>query len=169
MLVRDATTADLPAITRLFNVLIPTTTVGWRDDQASAEEMAAWFADRVAAGHPVLVATAEGDGDGAVLGYTCWSTFRSWPGYRQTAELTIHVDGAVHGRGVGRRLMDALVERARTAGIHVLVAAISAENVASIAFHQRLGFTEVGRMPEVGRKFDRWLDLVLMQRIVDER
>jgi L-amino acid N-acyltransferase len=83
-------------------------------------------------------------------------------------ELTIHVDGEHHGRGVGRALIDALIERARDAGVHVLVAGVDGEHDASIAFHQRLGFVEVARMPEVGRKFDRWLDLVLMQRVIDD-
>jgi phosphinothricin acetyltransferase len=165
MRVRDAGVADLPAITHLFNVLIPTTTVGWRDDLASDEEMAAWFADRRACGHPVLVAL-DGPGGGSVVGYTCWSTFRSWPGYRHTAELTIHVDSGWQGRGVGRALIDALVAEARRRDIHVLVAGVDAENSASLAFHERLGFVEVARMPEVGRKFDRWLDLVLLQKVV---
>jgi phosphinothricin acetyltransferase len=168
MRIRDAVVGDLPAITDLFNVLIPTTTVGYRDDVATAAEMASWFDDRRAAGHPVLVAVDD-DLGGAVVGYVCWSTFRSWPGYRHTAELTIHVDGSCHGRGVGRALMEALLEEARRRDIHVLVAGIDSANVASIAFHERLGFTEVARMPEVGRKFDRWLDLVLMQRIVDDQ
>jgi phosphinothricin acetyltransferase len=162
--IRDAVVADLPAITHLFNVLIPTTTVGWRDDLASDEEMAAWFDDRRRAGHPVLV--AEAPGGGPVVGYTCWSTFRGWPGYRHTAELTIHVDSDWHGRGVGRALIDALVAEARRRDVHVLVAGVDADNEASLAFHHSLGFVEVARMPEIGRKFDRWLDLVLLQRIV---
>jgi phosphinothricin acetyltransferase len=163
--VRDATAGDLPAIRELFNALIPTTTIAWRDDLASADEIATWFAQQQAANFPVLVA----DLDGLVAGYTCWSTFRGgprFPGYRHTVELTIHVRGDHHGRGVGRALMDALLDRARASDIHVLVAGIDAENGESIAFHRALGFVEVARMPETGRKFDRWLDLVLMQRAV---
>ena len=163
--IRSATRNDLPAMTRLFNALIPTTTVAWRDDEATAEEMSTWFDEQHAAGNPVLVAEADG---GDVVGYTTWSTFRGgprFPGYRHTVELTIHVDERHHARGIGRALIDALVDDAlRRGDIHVLVAGIDAENTASIAFHERLGFTEVARMPEVGRKFDRWLDLVLMQR-----
>lgn len=164
--IRDAVEGDLAAITHLFNVLIPTTATAWRDHLADEAEMAAWWATQAAAGHPVLVAEA----DGVVVGYTTWTGFRGgdrFPGYRQTVELTIHVAGDQHGRGVGRVLLEALVERARTEGIHVLVAAVDADNEGSITFHERLGFVEVGRMPEVGRKFDRWLTLVLLQRIVD--
>jgi L-amino acid N-acyltransferase YncA len=165
MIVRAATAADLPAVRDLFNALIPTTTVAWREEPAAPSEIATWFAQQVDANNPVLVAD-----DGEVVGYTCWSAFRGgprFPGYRHTAELTIHVRSDQQGRGVGRALMDALIAEAEARSIHVLVAGIDADNVESIAFHAALGFTEVARMPEVGRKFDRWLDLVLMQRVID--
>jgi phosphinothricin acetyltransferase len=164
--VRDAAEADLPAITALYNALIPTTTTAWREHLASAEEISTWFAGQRAAGHPVLVAELAG----SVVGYTAWTGFRyseRVPGYRHSMELTIHVDGSVHGRGVGRALISALVDRARESGVHVLVAGVDADNVGSYEFHRRLGFIEVARMPEVGRKFDRWLDLVLLQRVID--
>ena len=166
MLVRDATAADLPAIRGLFNALIPTTTVAWRDHEATMEEIGGWFDQQHADGSAVLVA----DVDGAVIGYTCWSSFRGghrFPGYRHTAELTVHVDERHHGQGVGRALLEALIAEAPRRDIHVLVAAVDADNVGSIEFHRSLGFVEVARMPEVGRKFDRWLDLVLLQRVVD--
>lgn len=166
MIVRDATSADLPDIARLFNALIPTTTIAWRDDTAGEDEMRAWWDAQEHQGNPVLVA----DVDGVVVGYITWTWFRGWtrfPGYRHTRELTVHIDAQAQGKGVGRALMEALVERARQQGIHALIAAVDAENRASLSFHQRLGFTEVGRMPEVGRKFDRWLDLVLLERIVE--
>jgi phosphinothricin acetyltransferase len=162
--IRDATAADLPAITELFNALIPTTTIAWRDHLADDDEMATWFAAQQELGQPVLVAEHTA---GGVVGYTTWTWFRGgprFPGYATTRELTIHVDGDHHGHGVGRTLIEALVERARRDGIHVLVAGVDADNAASIAFHERLGFVEVARMPQVGRKFDRWLDLVLLQR-----
>jgi phosphinothricin acetyltransferase len=165
MHIRDATEGDVTAIRRLYNALIPTTTIAWRDEPASEEEMHAWFAGQREADRPVLV----GEVDGEVVGYTAWTTFRGgerFPGYRATVELTIHVDGAHHGRGVGRQLLAALIDVARERGIHVMVAGIDADNAASIALHEAMGFTEVARMPEVGRKFDRWLDLVLMQRIL---
>ena len=166
VVVRDATSNDLPAITELFNALIPTATVAWRDHLADDDEMAAWFADQRTQSNPVLVATLDDD----VVGYTTWSWFRGgprFPGYQHTRELTIHVRADIHGQGVGRALLDALLERARGTGLRVLVAGVDAENEASIRFHERLGFVEVARMPEVGRKFDRWLDLVLLQRIID--
>lgn len=164
--VRPATEADLPVITRLFNALIPVDATAWREHLADAPEMAGWWAQQVAAGHPVLVAVV----DERVVGYATWTTFRGGdrlPGYRATVEHTIHVAADAHGRGVGRALLEALVTEARERGLHVLVGAIDSGNTGSLAFHHALGFTEVGRMPEVGRKFDRWLDLVLVQRILD--
>lgn len=165
MHVRDATAADIPAIVELFNALIPTTTVAWRDENASTDEMTDWFTAQVAVGHPVLVA----EFDGRVAGYCCWTSFRGgprFPGYRHTVELTIHVAANTHRLGVGSTLMAALIDRARASDVHVMVAGIDAGNDSSIEFHRCFGFVEVARMPETGRKFDRWLDLVLMQLIV---
>jgi L-amino acid N-acyltransferase len=162
--IRDATEADLPAIRDLYNALIATTTVAWRDEPSTLEEQSNAFASRRSAGYPTLVAEEGGE----VIGYTCCTTFRGdlFPGYRHTAELTLHVRGDRHGSGIGRRLIEALVERARATDLHVLVAAVDADNEGSIDFHRAVGFEEVARMPEVGRKFDRWLTLVLLQRTI---
>ena len=164
MEIRDATEADLPAIRDLYNALIDTTTVAWRDDPSTLEEHADALAFRRSAGYPTLVAEDGGE----VVGYTCCTTFRSdrFPGYRHTAELTVHVAGDRQGAGIGRQLIEALVARARAAELHVLVAAVDADNDDSIDFHRALGFGVVARMPEVGRKFDRWLTLVLLQRVL---
>lgn len=174
MHIRPATSSDVPAIARLFNALIPETTITWRDEPASISEMEIWFAERLEAGHPVLVAEVadpESSDPGArtIVSYTNWTGFRGgsrFPGYRHTVEISIHVDGRFHGRGIGRSLLTELMEVGRQRDVHVMVACIDADNTESIAFHQALGFEVVGRMPELGRKFDRWLDLVLMQRIL---
>jgi phosphinothricin acetyltransferase len=166
--VRDAAAADLPAIVEILNVWLPATTITWREALETLQQRTAWFERQQRDGFPVLVADDEGE----VAGFTTYEHFRGegkWPGYRATAELTIHVREAYWGRGVGRSLLEALVDRARSAGIHVLVAAIDGDNEPSIRFHERLGFVEVARMPQTGQKFGRWLDLVLMQRIVDTR
>jgi phosphinothricin acetyltransferase len=165
--VRDAVDADLPAMRDLYNALLPTTTIGWTESLQTLEERTAWFAHQRERGFPVLVAEAE---PGEVVGFTAYGDFRGegkWPGYRFTVEHTIHVREDHWGTGVGRELITELMQRARAAGVHVMVAAIDGENEASIRFHERLGFVEVARMPEVGWKFERWLDLVLMQRILD--
>jgi phosphinothricin acetyltransferase len=165
VLIRDATDADMPAVRDLYNALVPTTTVAWTESEQTLEERRAWFCNQQQFDYPVLVAEI----DGAVAGFAAYASFRGsgkWPGYRYTVEHTIHVREGTHRAGVGRALLEALIDRARAQDVHVMVAAIDSENTGSIAFHERLGFTTVARMPEVGRKFDRWLDLVLMQRIL---
>jgi len=166
VVVRDAVVGDMPALRDLYNALISSSTVAWTEAEQTLAEREAWFAHQQQRGHPVVVA----DRGGAVVGFAAYGDFRGagkWPGYRHTVEHTIHVDRSAWGGGVGRALLEALLERARAAGVHVIVAAIDGDNDDSIRFHERLGFTVVARMPEVGRKFDRWLDLVLMQRIVE--
>jgi len=168
VIIRDARAADLPPITDLYNAWIPTSTITWTEALETYAERAASFERQRREGFAVLVA----DDAGEVVGYAAYEHFRGegkWPGYRGTAELSIHVRQDHWGGGVGRALIEGLVERARAARIHVLVAAIDGENEASIRFHERLGFVEVARMPETGQKFGRWLDLVLMQRILDSR
>jgi L-amino acid N-acyltransferase YncA len=165
VVIRDAVEGDMPALRDIYNALIPTTTTAWTETRQTLRERRAWFAGQQRNGHPVLVA----DLDGAVAGFAAYGSFRGagkWPGYRHTVEHTIHVREGQWGRGIGRRLMEDLMDRARRDGIHVMVGAVDGENHESIAFHERLGFSTVARMPEVGRKFDRWLDLVLVQRIL---
>jgi L-amino acid N-acyltransferase YncA len=166
IVVRDATVADLPATLAIYNELIATTTIAWTERHQTLEERAAWFADQQRRGFPVLVAEDGGE----VVGVTAYGDFRDsihWPGYRHTVELSIHVRGDRRRSGIGRVLMNALIEHARRSSVHVLVAGIDADNIDSIRFHESMQFVEVARMPETGRKFGRWLDLVLMQRIID--
>ena len=165
MIVRDATNADMQAIVSLYNALIPTTTVTWTETPQTLTERVDWFATQHRRSFPVLVADIEEQ----VVGFTSYGNFRgdgNWPGYRHTVEHTIHVAEPHWGSGVGRTLLERLIERASGAGLHVMVGGIDAANEASLRFHERLGFREVARMPQVGRKFDRWLDLVLVQLIL---
>jgi phosphinothricin acetyltransferase len=164
--IRDAGPHDAEAIAALANALVDTTTYTWSTEPEPVADLAARLHLDDPDMHPTLVA----DAGGVVVGWTGYGGYRDdprTPGYAATVELTIHVDEAWWGHGVGRQLMEALIERARADGKHVLVAAIDGANVASQQFHERMGFVEVGRQPEVGRKWGRWLDLVLMQRVVD--
>jgi L-amino acid N-acyltransferase YncA len=108
----------------------------------------------------------------AITGLAAYGWFRDavkWPGYRFTVENTVHVKEEHWGTGVGRELMHELIEQARRSGKHTMIAAIDAANEASVRFHSRLGFAEVARMPEIGAKFGRWQDLILMQLRLDDR
>ena len=168
MNIRDALEPDLRAMTDIYNAWIPTRTIAWTEESETDEQRFVWFEHQRRDGFPVLVA----DDGGEVVGYASYGHFRGeakWPGYRQTVEHSVHVREDHSGRGIGRALINGLIERARSAEIHVMVGAIDGENESSIRFHERLGFVEVARMPETGQKFGRWLDLVLMQRILDSR
>jgi len=165
--VRAALASDLPATLDIYNELIGSTTGAWTEEPQTLDERRAWFAGQQRRDFPMLVAV----GGDEVVGMTSYGDFRDsihWPGYRFTVEHSIHVRGDRRGAGIGRILMEALMARARRNGVHVMVGGIDAENTDSIRFHERLGFVEVARMPETGRKFGRWLDLVLMQRVLDE-
>jgi phosphinothricin acetyltransferase len=165
--VRDATDEDLPATLAIYNQLVADTTVIWSDRAETLEERRAWVAARRARGFPVLVAVDRRTSD--VVGIGTYGDFRdsqSKPGYQFTVEHSIHVRHDRTGRGIGALLLDALTERARAACVHVMIAGADAGNEGAIRFHQRHGFIEIARFREVGRKFGRWLDLVLLQRII---
>ena len=163
--IEPATLADAPAIAAILNHAIEHTTANWNDQPQSDARMTLWLQEKAAGEWPVLV--ARDAKRGPALGYATCGPFRTFPGYRFTVEDSVYVAPDAQRRGVGRALLGALIETARAAGLHAMVAGSDAENASSIALHSALGFTEVARMPEVGRKFDRWLTLVLMQRALD--
>ena len=165
-IIRDATLDDAASISALYNATIPTTTAAWTEELETVATRRAWLDDQFAAGHATLVAELDGD----VVGFAAYGDFRDtvkWPGYRHVVELSVHVAEPQRGIGIGRALLSELIARARVAGKTQIVAGIDGDNAASIRFHERLGFREVARMPGVGVKFGRWLDLVLMQRSTD--
>lgn len=164
MTIEDATATDLPAILAIYNDALLNTTAIWNETLVDLDNRQAWLAERNAAGFPVLVAH---DAAGEVLGYASYGTWRSIEGFRHTVEHSLYVRSDLRGQGLGPLLMQALIERAKAAGLHVMVAAIEAKNSASIRLHERLGFTISGQMSQVGRKFDRWLDLTFMQLILE--
>jgi len=162
--IRDATAADAPAICAIYNHAVRETTAIWNDVEVDAANRAAWLADRQRAGFAVLVAERAG----VVAGYASYGPFRAFDGYRFTVENSVYVAETTQGGGVGRALMEALIARARQKGLHAMIAAIEAENAASIRLHASLGFKEAGLLPQVGTKFGRWLDLVLMHVQLEE-
>jgi phosphinothricin acetyltransferase len=164
MIIQDATSADLPAILAIYNDAVENTTAIWNETLVDLTNRQAWLSERTAAGFPVLVAH---DGTGAVVGYASYGTWRSIEGFRHTVEHSVYIRSDQRGQGLGPLLMQALIERAKQAGLHVMVAAIESENSASIRLHERAGFVITGQMPQVGRKFGRWLDLIFMQLILE--
>jgi L-amino acid N-acyltransferase YncA len=163
MELREAIESDLPGILKIYNEVIATTTAVYAEKPATLEDREAWFQARQATGYPVLIAEDEN----GVAGFATFGDFRAFPCYRYTVDHSVHIRSDCRGQGLGRSLMDALILRAGSMGMHVLIAAIDASNEGSIDFHRRLGFENVATLREVGRKFDRWLDLVFMQRFLD--
>jgi L-amino acid N-acyltransferase len=162
MQIRNATESDLPGILQIYNEVIANSTAIYSEQPVLLEDRAQWFRARQEQKYPVLVAT---DASG-VVGYSSFGDFRAWPCYRFSVEHSVHVRADQRSNGIGRALMEALIPEASALGKHVLIAGIDASNVASIALHSRLGFERVAHFREVGRKFDRWLDLVFMQRLL---
>ncbi len=162
MRIRDAEDADLEAIRRIYNHAVAHTTAIWNEVIVDLDDRRRWAAARRALGYPILVAEI----DGAVAGYGSFGDFRAFDGYRHTCEHSVYVDDRFHRRGAARALVVELEARAISLGKHAMIAGIEAGNAASIALHSTLGFVEVGRLPQVGRKFDRWLDLVFMEKIL---
>lgn len=163
ILIRPAIDADLPAILAIYNDAVATTTAIWNERLSDLDDRRHWWQDRVARGFPVLVAELNG----RCIGYATYGPFRPNDGYKHSRELSIYVDAAHRGKGIASKLMDRLEEHARADGVHVLVGGLEADNTASLALHARHGFEKVGHLKQVGRKFDRWLDLVLMQKVLE--
>ena len=158
----DATESDLEGLVGIYNEVIANSTAVFTNLPVTVEERRRWWQARTAQGYPVLIARDEQ----GVAAFGSFGDFRTWPGYRFTVEHTLHVRADARGRGIGTKLLRALIARAGALGKHVMIAGVDADSAASIRFHERLGFTRAGRLCAVGYKFDRWLDLVFLQRSI---
>jgi L-amino acid N-acyltransferase len=159
LLIRNATEADLPAILDIYNDAVANTTAIWNDNLVDLQNRQDWFATRCARGFPILVA----ERGGAIAGYAAYGDWRAFEGFRHTVEHSVYVHKDHRGAGIGRLLMQALVDKAREGDVHVMIACIESGNAASIRLHESLGFRVAGRFSEVGTKFGRWLDLTCME------
>ncbi len=156
--VRTATEADVPAILDIYNEAILHSTATFDIEPQTLEERLQWLRETQ---HPHCVIVAEDDG--AVVGWGCLRGFRPRVAYRFTAEDSVYIHEEYRGHGVGTLLLAELIERAKAGGLHSVVAGMTEGNPASEALHKRCGFVETGRDREVGYKFERWLDVVWMQ------
>ncbi|WP_181705092.1 GNAT family N-acetyltransferase [Chthonobacter rhizosphaerae] len=160
--IRPATADDLPAITAIYADAVLHGTASWETEPPDEAEMGRRMRTVAEADHPYLAALDEA---GRLLGYAYCGPYRPRAAYRWTVENSIYVDPSAHGRGVGRALLQGLVEESARRGFRQMMAVIGdSANAASIGLHRSLGFELVGIARAVGFKHGRWLDQVLMQR-----
>jgi phosphinothricin acetyltransferase len=159
--IRDAALTDAAALCRSYNQGIEDRIATLETELRTPAERRDWMAAR-GDRHPVLV----GEIDGGIAGWASLNRFNPRPAYDHVADLSVYVERAWRGRGVGRVLLAALIERARTIGYHKLVLAAFPDNTAGMALYARLGFTRVGVYREQGRLDDRWVDVVVMERLL---
>lgn len=162
-LIRPSTEADLPAITAIYGHHVLHGTGTFETSPPTETDMAARRADVLGKGLPWLVA----EDDGRVLGYAYCQWFKPRPAYRYSAEDSIYLHPEAAGKGLGKRLLGDLMARAEAADVRKLIAVIGdSANAGSIGVHRALGFTPVGTIANCGWKFDRWLDIVLMEKVI---
>lgn len=158
VIVREAQPADAEAVRVIRNAEIEHGTAIWTTTPLDAEAGKKWLIDHL---HDGVALVAE-DEDGRIIGFATLGPWHPYAGYAGSGEDSVYVAPTAQGRGVGRALLTALIEAGAQRGYHVLVAMIESGNQASLALHEQLGFVRAGQLDEVGRKFDRWLDLTIL-------
>ena len=159
--IRRALPADAAAIVTIYNHYVLHSPATFDTAEKTVEEREAWLADH-GDSHPVFVAEREG----VVVGWSSLSPYRDRPGWRYTVEAAVYLEPSETGQGLGPQLLAALIVAAREAGHHAVLSQIVASNEASLKMAERAGFERVGYLREVGHKFDRWIDLVIMQLVL---
>lgn len=163
--IRPATAADAAGIRRIYNVEVESHTSTFDLVPRSLEAQRAWLDERSGA-FSAVVAELDGPDGAEVVGFAALSPYKERAAYRTTVEDSVYVSRDHAGLGIGRRLMEHLIEMARDSGFHSIVARIEASSAASRALHSACGFELVGIEREVGRKFNRWLDVAVMQLLL---
>jgi phosphinothricin acetyltransferase len=158
--IRPAEIKDIKAITEIYNEAVLNTTATFDTDPKTVEQQKAWFKshDRK---HPVITAELQGE----VIGWASLSPWSDRPAYSKTAEISIYVKKENRSSGIGKKLMEKLLDDGKEAGLHTVIARIADDNKISIKFHEQYGFKHIGIMKEVGEKFGKVLDVYLMQKM----
>ena len=160
--IRPATANDLDAIRAVYNYYVTHSTCTYQIELETAAERAAWFRDR-SERHPVTVAEREG----IVIGWAALSPWKSRCGYAWAAEASVYIHHEHHRRGAGKALLIDLIDRAKALGLHTVIGGACSTQTASLALQAALGFEVIGTFREVGRKFDRWLDVTHTQLVLN--
>ncbi|WP_437293556.1 N-acetyltransferase family protein [Sorangium sp. So ce426] len=162
VLIRLATEADLSAIEEIYAFYVERSTCTFATTVPTPAERRAWLA----AHGPLHPATVAVEGDGTVVGWGSLSLWNPREAYARSVENSVYVRDGLHRRGLGRRILADLVSRAISLGHRTIIAQIAGDQAASVALHRALGFEDAGLLRDVGHKFDRWLDVILMQRAI---
>jgi len=162
--VRLATRSDLAEINAIYNFYVVNSTTTYQEILSNEKERDDWFSGR-SSRHPVTVASI----DNQVVGWASLNEFRVRSAYRFTTENSLYVRHDLHRKGIGSSLLEDQIHRARELGFHTIIAGVDAEQSASIALHLRFGFQQVAHMSQVGRKFDRWLDVIFLQLMLNDQ
>ena len=157
--IRLATAADLPVINEIYNYYVHRSTCTYQLEPETEAARQTWFEQHSPDKHPVTVALL----DETVIGWGALSPFRPRAAYAWSVEASVYIRHDMHRRGIGRALLLDLIARAKAAGHHTLLGGASADQTASLALQERLGFKRVGYLREVGFKFGRWLNVVYSQ------
>lgn len=168
--IRKALESDLPGILDIYNDAILNTTALYTYEPMTLPMISQWFADKSAKDLPVYVADIGHDIADIrrnVAGFASYGPFRPWPAYKYTVEHSIYVHKEHRGKGLAKKLLRTLIDHATADNLHTIVAGIDSENEVSINLHRQFGFQTTGQLSQVGYKFGRWLDLVFMQKILE--
>ncbi len=161
--IRSYQTQDTQAILEVINYNILNSTALYDYNIRSYEQQKAILDDKISKGFPVIVAEINGE----VVGFGMYSEFRFREAYKFTVEHSVYVNQNYHGKGIGKIILQELIDLARKQNLHTMIAVIDAENQSSVDFHEKFGFKTVGIIKESGYKFDRWLHSVFMQLILE--
>ena len=162
--IRSAVASDAAAIAEIYNHYVRTSTATFDTEEKSAEDRAAWLADH-ADRYPVVVAESP---DGTIVGWGSLSPWGTRCAYRLSVEISAYIAPDNIAQGLGSAISRVLIDEARRLGHHAIVSQIVSENGPSLKMAERLGFRNVGTLREIGRKFDRWLDVVLMELVLED-
>lgn len=163
-IIRQARIEDIETILEIVNHAILNTTAIYDYNVRTLNEQISWFQEKQQQSFPIIVATDEND---KVVGFGTYGTFRIKIGFQFTVEHSVYVKNGFSGKGIGKSLLQKLIDLAKSQKLHVMIGCIDAENQGSIAFHEKFGFKKSGVLNECAFKFDKWLDLQLMQLILE--
>lgn len=162
--VRRARREDCPEILAIYNDAVLRTTATYDYEPRTLAHRQGWFDDHERTGLPIFVAVAGN----RIVGWSALNRYHDRMGYRFTSENSIYIDEKHRGQGIGKLLLQPLIDSAKELKLHAIIAVIDAENQASLRLHERFGFETVGHFKQVGYKFNRWLDVVYMERLLPD-